>query len=152
MYRPWDILGPFWPKSNDAKRGQWVRPLGSNPQVGPPGPIFGHQSQKTKTVPNPQMSIFSLGLGTIHKWPLEITRGLQTLHFQAFLLEIREGLFPLLDPKAAGTLDGACMVYIPLCTIFLSNSMVNLSGPNSSISSHVPIGKSISREDAKISS
>ncbi|MBW0495897.1 hypothetical protein O181_035612 [Austropuccinia psidii MF-1] len=99
VHGPWDTLGPFWPKSNEAKRGQtfgsqttsgptWpyfgpsiskdkkdqnpelARPLGPKPQVGLPGLILAHQSQRKKRTKTLKWPYFALVLAN--------TRGHQT--------------------------------------------------------------------------
>ncbi|MBW0474665.1 hypothetical protein O181_014380 [Austropuccinia psidii MF-1] len=44
-------LGPFWPNSNEAKRGQGGSPSAPKPQVGPPEPVFAPKWPKTTSGP-----------------------------------------------------------------------------------------------------
>ncbi|MBW0493525.1 hypothetical protein O181_033240 [Austropuccinia psidii MF-1] len=41
-------LGPFWPKSNEDKRGQGGSPSAPKPQVGPPEPVLAPNPKQTK--------------------------------------------------------------------------------------------------------
>ncbi|MBW0463355.1 hypothetical protein O181_003070 [Austropuccinia psidii MF-1] len=88
---PWDIQGPFLPKSNDSKRG---------PTFGPPCPIFGHKSQKTTMAPKPQLAKFGLCLGTIQQSPEDIRH-----LFPGPSPQEKGRTFPIIGPKGCRNLE-----------------------------------------------
>ncbi|MBW0488906.1 hypothetical protein O181_028621 [Austropuccinia psidii MF-1] len=92
----------------------------------------------------PKLPIFGLGLGTIQKWPLAITRGHQTPFPISFP-------FPIIGPKGCRNLGWRIYgIIYHYALLSLSNSMVTFSRPNYSISSHFPVHQSSPREYFKI--
>ncbi|MBW0514540.1 hypothetical protein O181_054255 [Austropuccinia psidii MF-1] len=121
-------------------RPKGARPLGPKPQVGPHGPILAHQSQRTKTLNWPYLALVLAPPRTGHWKSPEAIR-----HLLPGLSPQDQGRpFPIIGPKGCRNLGwGICGIiysYAPFC---LRNSMVNCSRPNSSISSHIPVYKSI---------
>ncbi|MBW0520044.1 hypothetical protein O181_059759 [Austropuccinia psidii MF-1] len=69
-------LGPFWPKSNEAKRGQGGQPP-TLKAMWDPNHKWAHLGQCWPSIsPVPQMAIRTPGpkLAIFNPWPLEITR------------------------------------------------------------------------------
>ncbi|MBW0560879.1 hypothetical protein O181_100594 [Austropuccinia psidii MF-1] len=137
-------LGPFWPKSNEAKRGQ----------VGPPEPVL---APNTKRPSGPQVGYCSAhGL-----WqPVEATssapikdspqsQGNTLAQLQSRIpLKLRGRLFlPQCTPYSRiqeWCINGIIYHYAPF---FLSNPMVTFSGPNYVIPNQVPNPSPISKKD-----
>ncbi|MBW0465441.1 hypothetical protein O181_005156 [Austropuccinia psidii MF-1] len=123
----WGPLGPLWPNSNEAKRGQ----------VGPPELVLGQIPRTPKMaiklkephfVPRTQGTQFSHNghiPSRLQPWPLEVT------FIKGFPLKIRETPNPTqwiqVFKNQGWCVYGIIYYYGPF---FLRNPMVIVSGPN----------------------
>ncbi|MBW0465125.1 hypothetical protein O181_004840 [Austropuccinia psidii MF-1] len=137
LYGLWDPLDPFWPKYNEAKKGQGDLSVGPKPQVGPPDPL--KTQEKHVIASNPRGPFPS----RLQPWPLAVPEARSHLH-KRVPLKIREtpnfnsiGLI-MQEPRMVHI-----WYFISLCTLFPQKShgdtfRTKLSHSNSSPQIHHP--------------
>ncbi|MBW0580886.1 hypothetical protein O181_120601 [Austropuccinia psidii MF-1] len=96
-----DPLGPFWPQSNEATRGQ----------AGSPDPRFWPNPQTIKGPgpKNPKMTIHFYRPSILNSWSME-TNGGHQFTCSRVSLQDKGNPPPNHGPQATGTMNGAYMV------------------------------------------